>query len=82
MHQGINLLVELYPRCFCRTNRRPLKVGIYEQIISQHPEMSKPQIKRLLDAVRDAQLDGTITTREQAHELLRRLIIEEGKTPR
>ena len=48
MHEGINLLVELYPRCFCRTNRRPLKVGIYEQIISQHPEMSKPQIKRLL----------------------------------
>ena len=43
MHEGINLLVELYPRCFCRTNRRPLKVGIYEQVISQHPEMSKPQ---------------------------------------
>ena len=48
MHEGINLLVELYPRCFCRTNRRPLKVGIYELVISQHPEMSKPQIKRLL----------------------------------
>jgi ProP effector len=48
MHEGINLLVELYPRCFCRTNRRPLKVGIYEEVISQHPEMSKPQIKRLL----------------------------------
>src|SRR5262252_8825060 len=48
MHEGINLLVELYPRCFCRTNRRPLKVGIYEEVISQRPEMSKPQIKRLL----------------------------------
>jgi sRNA-binding protein len=48
MHEGINLLAELYPRCFCRTNRRPLKVGIYEEVISRHPEMSKPQIKRLL----------------------------------
>jgi sRNA-binding protein len=46
MHEGINLLAEPYPRCFCRTNRRPLKVGIYEEVISQHPEMSKPQIKR------------------------------------
>jgi ProP effector len=48
MHEGIDLLVELYPRCFCRTYRRPLKVGIYEEVISHHPEMSKPQIKRLL----------------------------------
>ena len=48
MHEGINLLVELYPRCFCRANRRPLKVGIYDEVISRHPEMSKPQIKRLL----------------------------------
>jgi len=48
MHEGINLLAELYPRCFCRTNRRPLKVGIYDEVISRHPEMSKPQIKRLL----------------------------------
>jgi ProP effector len=47
MHEGINLLAELYPRCFCRPNRRPLKVGIYEEVISRHPEMSKPQIKRL-----------------------------------
>ena len=48
MHEGINLLAELYPRCFCRTNRQPLKVGIYDEVISRHPEMSKPQIKRLL----------------------------------
>jgi sRNA-binding protein len=31
MHEGISLLVELYPRCFCRTNRRPLKAGMYEE---------------------------------------------------
>jgi poly(A) polymerase len=33
-----------------------------------------PRYKELLDAAREAQLDGTITTREQALELLRRLI--------
>lgn len=36
-----------------------------------------PQFKRLLDAVREAQLDGTIATKEQALELVRRLL-EEG----
>ena len=41
MHEGIDLLAELYPRCFCRTNRRPLKIGICEEVISQHPEMSR-----------------------------------------
>jgi sRNA-binding protein len=29
-------------------NRRPLKVGICEEIIAQHPEMSGHRIKRLL----------------------------------
>ena len=48
MHEGINLLAELYPRCFCRTNRRPLKIGVCDEIIGQHPEISKPQVKRLL----------------------------------
>jgi ProP effector len=48
MHEGIDLLAELYPRCFCRTNRRPLKIGICEEVISQHPEMSRHRIKRLL----------------------------------
>src|SRR5205807_934696 len=33
-----------------------------------------PLFKRLLDAVREAQLDGTTTTREQALELVRRLL--------
>jgi poly(A) polymerase len=35
-----------------------------------------PRYKELLDAVREAQLDGTITTRDEALELLRRLIAE------
>ncbi len=38
-----------------------------------------PVYKRLLDAVREAQLDGTITTKEQAIELVRRLLKEWGK---
>jgi poly(A) polymerase len=37
-----------------------------------------PVFKRLLDAVREAQLDGTITTTEQATEFVRRLL--EGAT--
>jgi sRNA-binding protein len=48
MHEGIDLLAELYPRCFCRTNRRPLKIGACEEVISQQPEMSRHRIKRLL----------------------------------
>jgi sRNA-binding protein len=48
MHEGINLLTELYPRCFCGTNRRPLKIGVCEEIIGQHPEISRRRIKRLL----------------------------------
>jgi sRNA-binding protein len=48
MHEGINLLAELYPRCFCRTNRRPLKIGVCDEIIGQHPEISRHRIKRLL----------------------------------
>ena len=48
MHEDIDLLAELYPRCFCRTNRRPLMIGVCEEVISQHPEMSRHRIKRLL----------------------------------
>jgi len=48
MHEGIDLRAELYPRCFCRTNRRPLKIGVCEEVISQHPEMSRHGIKHLL----------------------------------
>jgi poly(A) polymerase len=36
-----------------------------------------PIYKRLLDAVREAQLDGTITTEEQALELVRKFLSEE-----
>jgi ProP effector len=48
MHEGIELLAKLYPRCFCLTNRRPLKIGVFEEVISRHPEMSRHRIKRLL----------------------------------
>ena len=48
MHEGIDLLAELYPRCFSRTNRRPLKIGVCEEVISQHLEMSRHGIKHLL----------------------------------
>lgn len=37
-----------------------------------------PEFKRILDAVRNAQLDGTISTREEAIELARRLHSEGG----
>lgn len=37
-----------------------------------------PLYKRLLDAVREAQLDGTVTGREQAQELVRRLQADEA----
>ena len=36
-----------------------------------------PQFKRLLEAVREAQLDGTIKTQEQAIELVKRLLAED-----
>jgi poly(A) polymerase len=36
-----------------------------------------PQYKRILDAVREAQLDGTVRTRSQALGLVRRLLAEE-----
>jgi poly(A) polymerase len=39
----------------------------------QHGLTPGPDYKRLLDAVREAQLDGTVTTREQALELVDRL---------
>jgi poly(A) polymerase len=37
-----------------------------------------PIYKRLLDAVREAQLDGTVTTREQAVETVKQLLAEWG----
>ena len=35
-----------------------------------------PRLKQLLDAVREAQLDGTITTKEQALQLVDQLLAE------
>jgi poly(A) polymerase len=40
-----------------------------------------PVYKRLLDAVREAQLDGTVTTTAQAIELVKRLLAEWGGSP-
>jgi sRNA-binding protein len=48
MREGLDLLADLYPHCFDRMNRRPLKVGICEDVIAQHPELSRRRIKRLL----------------------------------
>ena len=39
MREGLDLLADLYPHCFDRENRRPLKVGICEEVIAQHPEL-------------------------------------------
>jgi hypothetical protein len=47
MREGLDLLAGLYPHCFGRENRRPLKVGICEEVIAQHPEMSRHRIKRV-----------------------------------
>jgi len=38
MHEGIAQLAELYPSCF-RQPRQPLKIGIHNDIIAQHPEL-------------------------------------------
>jgi hypothetical protein len=38
-----------------------------------------PLFKRLLDAVREAQLDGTVTTPAQAQALARQLVSAEAK---
>jgi sRNA-binding protein len=41
MHEGVDQLATLYPLCFFREHelRRPLKIGIREDIIAQHPEL-------------------------------------------
>jgi ProP effector len=38
MHEGLAQLAELYPNCF-RQPRQPLKIGIHNDIIAQHPEL-------------------------------------------
>jgi ProP effector len=46
MHDGVDQLATLYPLCFFRTHelRRPLKIGIREDIIAQHPELQPDMI--------------------------------------
>jgi ProP effector len=41
MHEGVDQLATLYPPCFFREHelRRPLKIGIREDISAQHPEL-------------------------------------------
>jgi sRNA-binding protein len=38
MHKGIAQLAEFYPNCF-RQPRKPLKIGIHNDIIARHPEL-------------------------------------------
>jgi poly(A) polymerase len=61
------LLAESRPE---ELNPPPLLTG---DDLKQHGLAPGPQFKRLLDAVREAQLDGTITTKEQSLELIDRL---------
>lgn len=48
--------------------------------LTRHGLEPGPQFKRLLDAVREAQLEGTITTVKQALELVDRLVAEGDKS--
>jgi poly(A) polymerase len=47
--------------------------------LTRHGLKPGPQFKRLLEAVREAQLEGTVTTKKQALELVDRLLAEEKK---
>jgi ProP effector len=49
MHEGIAQLAELYPNCF-RQPRQPLKIGIHNDIIAQHPELRPSLIGSALKA--------------------------------
>jgi ProP effector len=51
-HKGIDKLAGLFPHCFFRRShlRRPLKLGIHEDIIAQHPELDRTLIGRGLNA--------------------------------
>jgi poly(A) polymerase len=64
------LLAELTP---ADLNPAPLLTGDDLKELGVPPG---PVYKRLLDAVREAQLDGTITTKQQAIELVKKLLAE------
>jgi sRNA-binding protein len=51
-HEGIDKLADLFPHCFFRRShlRRPLKLGIHEDIVAQHPELDRTLIGRGLNA--------------------------------
>jgi poly(A) polymerase len=57
-------------------NPAPLLTG---HDLTRHGLTAGPLFKRLLDAVREAQLDGTISTQKQALEMVDRLVAEWGK---
>ena len=50
MHEGVDQLATLYPLCFFRAHelRRPLKIGIREDIVAQHPELQPSVIVNAL----------------------------------
>jgi poly(A) polymerase len=54
-------------------NPPPLLTG---HDLTRHGLEPGPAFKRLLDAIREAQLDGTVTTSKQALELIDRLLAE------
>jgi poly(A) polymerase len=60
-------------------NPPPLLTG---HDLTRHGLEPGPLFKRLLDAVREAQLDGTVTTPKQALELVERLLKPESDLPR
>jgi hypothetical protein len=50
MHEGVDQFATLYPLCFFRAHElcRPLKIGIREDIIAQHPELQPGVIESAL----------------------------------
>ena len=54
-------------------NPPPLLTG---HDLTRHGLQPGPQFRTLLDAVREAQLEGTVTTPKQAMELVDRLVTE------
>jgi len=51
MHEGIAQLAELFPHCFFRQNlRRPLKIGIREDIMARAPDIPRGLIVASLKA--------------------------------
>jgi poly(A) polymerase len=57
-------------------NPPPLLTG---HDLARHGLEPGPHFKRLLDAIREAQLDGSVKTRQQALDLADRLLAEDQK---